>query len=107
MKVEKYIFMFPAAIEKMSVRFGVKILGGNELFVLYSLSYLPANCSQQAILRHAKRMKRSLANSSLSESLSYLSSVGFIESVSLRYTITSLGRSYLSGIRRYLVNKRL
>lgn len=107
MKVYKYIFLHDFAMEKASTRFGIRPLSPSELFVLYSLSYLPASVSKQSLMRHAKRMHYRIGMTTLSDATNFLVSVSFVDADSFRYTISSLGRSYLSNIRRFLVNKRL
>jgi len=96
-----------AAVDKVSNRFGIEPPTDHELFVLYSVNYLPMNSSQMAILRHASKCGYPISASSVSRYIHALHSKGFIALVQERFTITSLGREYLSAIRRYLLNKRL
>lgn len=107
MKIYKYIFLHDFANEKIASRFDVRPLSPSELFVLYSLTYLPASVSKQSIMRHAKRMHYRIGMTTLADAVNHLVRLSFVDCVDFRYTISSLGRSYLSGIRSLLVNKRL
>lgn len=107
MKLSKYIFLLPAAVDKVSKRFGVRTLRDTELFVLYSIQYLPSDCSQQSILRHARSMHHPISEPSVSLAVKHLSTTGFITYQDNKLALAPLGREYLSAIRRYLLNKRL
>ena len=107
MKLSKYIFLLPASVEKVSKRFDVRPLRDSELFVLYSIQYLPSDCSQQSILRHARNMHHPISEPSVSLAVKFLSSAGFITYQDNKLALAPLGREYLSAIRRFLLNKRL
>ena len=107
MKLSKYVFLLPSAVEKVSKRYDVRTIRDTELFVLYSIQYLPSDCSQQSIIRHAKHMNNPISVPSVSLAVKYLSSVGFITYQDNKLALSPLGREFLSGIRRFLLNKRL
>lgn len=107
MKLTKYVFLFPSAVEKVSNRFNVPYFSASYMFVLYTIQYLPNDCTQKGILRHAKRMNYTISPTSVSLAVSQFLSVGFIDIVDARLSLAPLGREYLSAIRRYLLNQRL
>ena len=107
MKIQKIVFLLPAAVEVASKRFGVPPLTPNEVFTIYSIQYLPMNTSQASILRHASKLGYPITNATISRSVHTLHSSGLIQLEEGRYSISPLGREYLSSIRRFLINKRL
>lgn len=107
MKLSKYVFLFRAAVEKVSTRYGVHTLTDREIFILYSIQYLPMNISQQSVLRHARNMNYPLSAGTLSTSVSLLVNEGLIDYQDNKLSLSPLGREYLSAIRRFLLNKRL
>lgn len=107
MKLPKYVFHFRAAIDKVAARYGIRPPHDSEMFVLYSIQYIPHDCSQQAVIRHASNVRYPISHTAISTAVHYLSSVGLITYLDNKLSITPLGREYLSAIRRYLLNKRL
>ena len=107
MKIQKVLFFLPAANQKVSKRFGFEPLTTHELFMLYAIQYIPSNCSQQAILRHARDCDYTLSEPSVSRYTYTLRDRGLIEFVDGRISLSSLGRDYLSSLRRFLLNRRL
>lgn len=107
MKIQKVLFFLPAANQKVSKRFGFEPLTTHELFILYSVQYMPSNCSQQAILRHARDCDYTLSEPSVSRYTYSLRDRGLIDFVDGRISLSSLGRDYLSSLRRFLLNRRL
>jgi len=107
MKLNKYIFLLPSAVVKVSRRYEVPELSFHDLFVLYAVAYLPEGIRQISIVRHAKRMGHPISQGSISESLSLLSAADLVHVHDMRISLAPLGREYLSAIRRYLLNKRL
>lgn len=107
MKFNKYIFLMHHAVERVSSRMGVKHWSPQELFVLYSIQYLPMSSNQSAIIRHAKRMCYPIGQSTISEAVTNLREHGLIEVSDGRHSLSHIGREYLSSIRRFLINKRL
>jgi hypothetical protein len=107
MKLPKYVFLFPSAVEFVSKRFDLPVFSTGQLFVLYSLQYLPFNCSQKSIVRHAKRMNYAISPATISVSVNSFIDLGLVAVEDGKYSLSPLGREYLSGIRRYLLNKRL
>jgi hypothetical protein len=107
MKIEKVLFHLPSANEKVSRKFGIEPLTHHELFVLYAVNYLPMDSSQMAILRHASNCHYIISPASVSRYIHSLHSKGLIALNQERFTISSLGREFLSAVRRYLLNKRL
>ena len=97
----------PQAVKTVSSRFGVKPWSPHELFVLFSIYYLPTDINQSAIIRHAKRMGYPIGQSSVSEALTLFKAYELVDVVGGRYCISAFGREYLSALRRYLINKRL
>lgn len=107
MKIQKVLFFLPSANQKVSKRFGFEPLTTHELFILYSVQYMPSNCSQQAILRHARDCGYTLSEPSVSRYTYTLRDRGLIDFVDGRISLSSLGRDYLSSLRRFLLNRRL
>lgn len=107
MKIQKVIFHLPYANQKVSRRFGFEPLTTHELFIIYSVHYMPSNCSQQAILRHARDCGYTLSEPSVSRYTYTLRDRGLIDFVDGRISLSSLGRDYLSSLRRFLLNRRL
>lgn len=107
MKIQKYIFLLPNAVDRVSNRFDVPVFSLTYLFILYSVQYMPFDCTQQGIIRHAKRMKYPIAASTISEALTLYKQIGFVDHVEGRYSLAPRGREYLSAIRRFLLNQRL
>lgn len=106
MKLTKYVFLFDAAVEFVSSRYDLPKLTWSQLFVLYSVYYLPVS-THGKIVRHAKDMKHPISQPSVSVCLGQLVRLGLIESDVGRYSLSPLGRELLSGVRRYLLNRRL
>lgn len=107
MKIQKVLFYLPSANQKVSKRFGFEPLTPIELFILYSVQHMPSNCSQQAILRHAHSCGYTLSHPSVSRYTYSLRDRGLIDFVDGRISLSSLGRDYLSSLRRFLLNRRL
>jgi hypothetical protein len=107
MKIQKVVFLLPSAVEVVSKRFDIPSLSHHEIFVIYSIQYLPMNSIQASILRHASRCGYVISNASVSRSVDALHSYGLISLDNGRFALSPLGREYLSAIRRYLLNKRL
>ena len=107
MKIQKYVFLLPSAIEVASKRFGIPTLSPHDTFILYSIQYLPMNSNQASIHRHAVKCNFSISEASMSRGVHALHSYGLISLDNGRFALSPLGREYLSAIRRYLLNKRL
>ena len=106
MKIQKVVFLLPSAVEVVSKRFNVPSLTHHEVFVIYAIQYLPPS-NQASLLRHANKLGYSISDASVSRSVHALHTYGLISLQDGRFSISSLGREYLSAIRRYLLNKRL
>jgi hypothetical protein len=107
MKVQKYVFHFRGAVDKVAKRYGIRPPHDSEMFVLYAIQYIPFECSQQTILRHANSVGYPISHTSIFKAVNYLLSVGLITYQDSKLALAPLGREYLSAIRRYLLNKRL
>lgn len=107
MKIEKVIFHLPFAIDKVSRRYGFDALTDNQLFILYTLNYLPMNTTQGGILRHAFKCNYPISNTSVSRGIGLLVELGLVTLSEGRYSLAPLGRDYLSSLRRFLLNRRL
>lgn len=107
MKISKYIFFLPHAVDVVSKRFDVPCPSPSYLFVLYTIQYLPFNCSQQSILRHSKRVRFPISAASVSLAVNLFVSCGLVDYIDGKYSLAPRGREYLSAIRRYLLNQRL
>ncbi len=97
----------PSAIIKVSRRFDLPELSASDIFVLYSIAYLPEGIRQSGVQRHAKRMGHPISVGALYNSVNTLSSLSLIHIQDYKLSLAPLGREYLSAIRRYLLNKRL
>lgn len=109
MKLEKYIFNLPKAVKLASTRTGTpRPLIPTELFLLYAIKRLPNPCTQTHLQRFSAIVYNPLTLNTIHKGLCYLVEYGLIERDALKsYSLTPLGREYLSYIRRYLINVRL
>lgn len=107
MKIQKVLFLLPAAIEKVSRRFGIPTLTPHETFVIYAISYLPSDSYQMALVRFADSLGYPISEPTISRSVRYLADYGLVHITNYRFSLAPLGREYLSAVRRYLLNKRL
>lgn len=109
MKVDKYIFCFTTANHRASQRTGVVELTHTQLRYLYALRRL-GTISQVGlsdyVYSHRPHVVRRDNRSTWNE-LNVLVQRGLATREKQRYTITQLGREYISYIRHYLLNKRL
>jgi DNA-binding PadR family transcriptional regulator len=106
MKIEKYIFHLPEAMRVASVRMDVRPLKEYEVLVLYVIRhYFPITF--MGVLRKIESFYRPIAFQSIHNALHYLKSIGFIEQNLKSYSLSPLGREYLSLVRRYLLHKRI
>jgi DNA-binding PadR family transcriptional regulator len=107
MKIQKVIFLLPSAVIKVSKRHGIPPLTNHEVFIIYAVSYLPMASYQMAIYRFAERLGYPISEPTISRSIHTLADYGLVTIDNYKFSITPLGREYLSGVRRYLLNKRL
>jgi DNA-binding PadR family transcriptional regulator len=108
MKLEKYIFNLPKAVKLASTRTGVsRPLIPSELFLLYAIKRLPPPCTQTHLQRFSDRVHNPVTLNTIHKGLNNLVEYGFIERDVRSYSISPLGREFLSYIRRYLINVRL
>ena len=110
MKIEKFFLCVDTAIYRASQRTGIPQLNYTQLRFLYGLRRL-GTTSQTAladfVFLHRPHVKRADNRSSWNY-LNSLCLLGLaIRETHKRYSITPLGREYLSYIRSYLLNKRL
>lgn len=106
MKLQKYVFLMPRAIEWSSDKIGIRSLRMSEVFILYSCDYLP-HTSYSSLVRHGKNFGYPISLPTISESLRSLVSMELLENVGKSYVLTWKGREFLSRVRRYLLNVRL
>lgn len=108
MKLEKYIFNLPKAIRLASTRTGVsRPLIPSELFLLYAIKRLPNPCTQTHLQRFSASVHNPITLNTIHKGLLYLVEQQLIERNQKSYSISPLGREYLSYIRQYLINVRL
>jgi len=106
MKIEKVIFHLPEAIRLASVRMDIRPLKTFEVLTLYVIRhYYPITAS--GILSKIRSFYHPIGNQSAHDALFYLKSVDLIEKSQMSYSISPLGREYLSLVRRYLLHKRI
>lgn len=107
MKIEKYVFHYGKANDLYSRKHGSpRPLNHCETFVLHAIRYL--NTARIAtILDHASRCHYQVSYVYVKRSVDFLISIQFVQRNDLVYFLTYKAREYLSGIRRYLLNKRL
>lgn len=106
MKIEKVIFHLPEAIRLASVRLGIRPLKQYEVLILYVIRcYHPI--ATNAIVRKIESFYHPIGNKSVVEGLAYLRTVELIFQSQRSYSISPLGREYLSLVRRYLLHKRI
>ena len=107
MKLQKYVFLLPQAIDRITKRYGMPYLSPSYIFVLYTIQYLPSSCTQQAIIRHAKRLSHTISPATISLAVNLFIQHELVDIVDGRFSLSPRGREFLSAIRRYLLNKRL
>lgn len=97
----------PQAIDRICKRYGIPFLSPSYIFVLYTIQQLPSNCSQQAIIRFAKRLSHTISPATISLAVNLYIHHELVDLVDGRLSLAPRGREFLSAIRRYLLNKRL
>lgn len=108
MKIEKYIFCLPKAMRLASTRTGIsRPLYPTEIFLLYALKRLPSPCTQSHLQRFCASVYNPLTLTTIHKGLMYLLEQELIERNLKSYSLSPVGREYLSHIRRYLINVRL
>lgn len=108
MKLEKYIFSLPKALRLASTRTGVsRPLYPTELFLLYAIKRLPDPCTQTHLQRFSAHVHNPITLTTIHKGLMYLVEQELVERNLKSYSISPLGREYLSYIRQYLINVRL
>lgn len=109
MKLEKYIFCFTSANYRASQRTGVPLLHMTQLRYLYGLRRLGvvSQASLSDFIYHHRVDTNRRDNRATWNDLDVLVTRGLASRENRRYSITPLGREYLSHIRQYLLNKRL
>lgn len=106
MKIEKIVFHLPEAIRLASVRLGIRPLKTYEVTILYVIRcYFPIQTV--AIRRKIESFYYPIGHQSVIDGLAYLKSVELINLSQRSYSISPLGREYLSLVRRYLLHKRI
>jgi hypothetical protein len=109
MKIEKYIFCFGSANHRASKRTGIPPLTNTQLRYLYALRRL-GTISQVGLSDYVYGFRTHVIrrdNRATWNELDILVRRGLAIREKQRYTITTLGREYISHIRNYLLNKRL
>ena len=108
MKLEKYIFCLPKAIRLASTRTRIsRPLYPTELFLLYALKRLPNPCTQTHLQRFSASVHNPITLTTIHKGLMYLIDQQLIERNLKSYSLSPLGREYLSYIRQYLIHVRL
>jgi hypothetical protein len=108
MKLEKYIFCLPKALRLASSRTGIsRPLYPTELFLLYAIKRLPDPCTQAHLHRFSEHVYNPLTLTTIKKGLTYLLEQELIDRKLKSYSLSPLGREYLSHIRQYLINVRL
>lgn len=107
MKLEKYLFFLPEASRLASVRCNCKPLSQSELTILFILKlYSPIR--EGAMLRKLSSFYHPFTRPTVSLALRVLLSYELAErQPTIGYSISPLGREYLSYVRRYMLNRRL
>jgi len=107
MKIDKYVFLYEAANDFYSRKYGSpRSLNYCETFILYSVRYL--NTPRIAtIMAHASQCRYQVTYVYIKRSMRFLESIDFVSRDGLIYSLTYKGRDYLSGVRKYLLNRRL
>lgn len=106
MKIQKYVFLFHAAVEVASKRLNIPNLKTSDCFVLYSIAYLP-KATHGSLMRHNEDMRYNVTAMTISTSLRTLLDAELISLDSRVYSITWKGREFMSYVRRYLLHKRI
>lgn len=107
MKIDKYVFLYGKANDLYSRKYGSsRPLNQCETFVLYAIRYLNTP-RVTTILSHAASCFYTVSYVYVNRSLKFLCDIEFIKREGLVYSLTYKGRDYLSGVRRYLLNRRL
>lgn len=108
MKLDKVIFCMPKAIRLASTRTGLsRALYPTEIFILYAIKRLPNPCTQTHLQRFSDSVHNPITLNTIHKALSYLTEQQLIERNLKTYSLSPLGREYLSYIRQYLINVRL
>lgn len=106
MKLQKYMFMMPRAVEWSSDKLGIRTLRTSEVFILYSIDYLPRS-TYSSLIRHGESCSYPISLPTISSGLRSLVSMELIQNDGGVYVLTWKGRDFLSRVRRYLINVRL
>ena len=106
MKLQKYMFLLPRAIELASSRLGVRTIRMSEAFILYSSDYLP-QATYSSLVRHGKNFGYPISLPTIAQGLRFLVASELLSNDNGVYSLTWKGREFLSRIRRYMLNARL
>lgn len=106
MKIEKYVFFLPEALRLAAARLDIRPLTNYDLLVLYILRHY-SPITFMGVLRKIQSYYYPASHMSVYRSLDYLKSVELINHSQKSYTLSPLGREYLSLVRRYLLHKRI
>jgi hypothetical protein len=108
MKLEKTIFYLPKAIRLASTRTRIsRPLYPTEIFLLYAIKRLPNPCTQSHLQRFSESVHNPITLTTIHKGLTYLIEQRLIDRNIRSYSLSPLGREYLSYIRQYLINIRL
>lgn len=106
MILDKYLLCFDKANRLAAYRTDLPVLGRSQLRVLMAVKRW-SNMRYSFLLLKISKYEPSFNSFRLTDTLKELRSLGLIESNKQLWTITPLGREYLSHIRQYLMNVRL
>lgn len=106
MKIEKVLLCLDEAITVSAKKVGVRPATRLQLSVLYAIVRLQP-CRNISIYNYLSKHKPDISPVTVSTSLQYLEKQGLILRSLQSFSISPLGREYLSRIRKYLLNKRL
>lgn len=104
--LDKFCLVFDTGLRKVSARYGIPPANHHQLGILVLLKR--KGSARFGILKSlVGRYGKSDDPSYVAQSLRHLCDWGFVSKDSSCYSITSLGREYLSSLRSYLRNYRL
>lgn len=106
MKIEKYVFNFPAAIKWASTKFDLPPLGPTQTQVIYCIKRL-STATNASIIQYLRKHQNNANDNAISYALRDLTAYGLLDKDAKVYNLSYKGREYIALVRRYLLNKRI
>jgi DNA-binding PadR family transcriptional regulator len=106
MKIEKVALCLHRSAKFVASKLGLPSPSFHAVELLYTISIIHP-CTLADIGNYQKQVIGSFSPNSIQKSLAYLVKARLIDRSEYTYTLSPLGREYLTRIRKYLLNVRL